>query len=126
VQARLERAELPDAAIQAAIEELSRSGYLDDARYARMFAQDRRELDSWGRERIARTLAGRGIERELIDAALEDEPADEARASALLRRRFPSPPEDLRDRERALGMLLRKGYDSEVAYSAVRSWAQTG
>ena len=41
------------------------------------------------------------------------------RALELLRRRFPTPPEDRRERERALGVLLRKGYESELALDAL-------
>jgi regulatory protein len=36
------------AAITATAAELSTQGYLDDARYAQRFAEDRRELDDWG------------------------------------------------------------------------------
>jgi hypothetical protein len=43
------------------------------------------------------------------------------RALALLRRRFPTPVGDRRERERALGVLLRKGYDSELALEAIAS-----
>jgi regulatory protein len=54
-----------------------------------------------------------------------DEPDSELdRALALLRRRFPDPPEDLRDRNRALGMLLRKGYEPELAYDALAAYAR--
>ncbi len=35
-------------------------GYLDDARFARMFVADKRELEQWGRERIRRGLLARG------------------------------------------------------------------
>jgi regulatory protein len=41
------------------------------------------------------------------------------RALALLRRRFPTPAGDRREHERALGMLLRKGYDSDLALDAI-------
>jgi SOS response regulatory protein OraA/RecX len=37
----------------------------------------------------------------------------------LLRRRFPDPPRERRERERALSMLLRKGYESELALDAL-------
>jgi regulatory protein len=128
VRARLERAELPAGEIEAAIAELVEFGYLDDARYARVFAQDKRALESWGADRIARTLAARGVERELIAAALDGwgGDADRVRAIELLRRRFESPPADLRACERALGVLIRKGYASEIAYEAVRAWAGAG
>jgi len=128
VRARLERAGLPDREVEAAIRELVELGCLDDARYARVFAQDKRTLESWGEERIARVLAERGVERELITAALSagGEAGDQDRAIELLQRRFGRPPADLRARERALGVLVRKGYESEIAYEAVREWARAG
>ena len=70
MRARLERAELPEAEIEAAIDELLEFGYLDDARYARVFTQDKRTLEAWGNERIARALASVGWSATLIDGAL--------------------------------------------------------
>jgi regulatory protein len=131
VRDRLERAELPEDEIVAAIDELVEFGYLDDARYARVFTQDKRMLEGWGNGRIERVLRERGVEREAIRAALADGEGttDELegqlqRAIDLLDRRFPSGPSDGRDRERAFGMLARKGYDSEIAGDAVREWAR--
>jgi regulatory protein len=104
------------------VQTLREQGYLDDARFARLFAADKRTLEGWGSDRIRRTLAGRGIDRDLIDAALAAGGAPDAereRALELLRRRFPTPPAERRDRDRALGFLLRKGYDSELALEAL-------
>ena len=126
VRARLERAELPAEEIESAVSELIELGYLDDARYARVFAEDKRNLDDWGSERIERVLRDRGVDRGLISAALTDAPSEEGeneRALALLHRRFPRPSEDPRERERALGVLIRKGYESEGAYAVVRAWS---
>ena len=39
-------------------------GYVDDARYAQRFAEDRRRLDAWGSERIERRLRELGVEHE--------------------------------------------------------------
>jgi hypothetical protein len=33
---------------------------------------------------------------------------------------MPQPPSTLQERDRALGLLLRKGYERELAYDAVR------
>ena len=56
---------------------------------------------------------------------LDAEPQSELdRAVAVLRRRFPDPPQDRRDRNRALGMLLRKGYESELALDALSAYAR--
>jgi regulatory protein len=140
VRARLERAEVAEDEIDAAIAELLEFGYLDDARYARVFTEDKRTLEAWGNERIARALRERGVERELIEMALVEAPAgggfgtdgatgpegdgELERAVALLGQRFPSGPAVERDRERAFGVLARKGYESETAADAVREWAR--
>ena len=109
---------------EAAIEGLVAQGYVDDARFARQFAEDRRRLDSWGGERIERRLRELGVGRADIAAALAvaDAGTGEVDAAvAFLRRRFPAPPETDRDRDRALGMLVRRGYDLELAYDAIRA-----
>jgi regulatory protein len=124
VRERLEAAEIEPDDVEEAIAELSRQGYLDDARYARRFAEDRRTIDAWGAERIERRLLAVGVDPALIAAALgERDAAEELEAAvAVLRRRFPQAPADDRDRDRALGILVRKGYDLELAYDAVRAY----
>ena len=123
VRGHLEAKEVEPAAIDEAIAELVEQRYLDDAQYAAVFAEDRRNLDAWGNDRIARRLAQLGVGREDIDAALAaQDPGSELDAAVeLLRRRFRVPPETDRERERALGMLVRKGYELELAYDAVRA-----
>ena len=116
-----------DAAIvDRSIRELRESGYLDDARFAQLFTQDKHELEQWGRERIKRALLAHGVEREVVDTVIEQGSVDGDldRALALLRRRFPSPPRERRERDRALGVLLRKGYDGELALDALASYAR--
>lgn len=112
----------PDT-IRDAVADLTRQGYLDDARYARRYAEDRRSLDDWGPERIERKLLAAGVDSEHIEAALAArDGADELEAAvALLRRRCHEVPSTDRERERALGLLVRKGYDLELAYDAVRA-----
>jgi regulatory protein len=131
VRAELERKGVSKRLREAAIQTVTEQGLLDDERFARLFVSDKRELEQWGSERIRRGLLARGIDRELADAALAETTLDEAgeaseldRALALLRRRFPHPPEDRRERERALGVLLRKGYESELALDALAAHAR--
>lgn len=105
--------------------ELLAGGFVDDARFAQRFAEDRRRLDAWGAERIDRRLRALGVAPEHIVAALaEQEPGDELDAAvALLRRRVPDAPTTPRERDRALGMLVRKGYELELAHDALRRYA---
>ena len=110
------------AEVEAAIERLVEAGALDDERFAARFAEDKRELRGWGPERIRGALAARGLESATIDAALEgDEPAGQLeRALELLERR--SEARSTRPRAgRALAYLARRGYESELAYEAVRA-----
>jgi regulatory protein len=111
--------------IEQAIGVLATQGHLDDARFARRFAEDRRSLDHWGAERIERRLAAAGVPADLISAALgaRDAGSELEAALTLLRRRFPAPPRGDRQRDRALGVLVRKGYDRELAYDAIRAYA---
>lgn len=117
--------EIGEPEADAAIAELARMGYLDDARYARTFAEDRRNLDGWGGARIERRLLALGVDPEHVAAALgERDSAGELEAALeLLRRRFRDEvPSSERERERALGMLVRKGYELELAYDAIRAF----
>jgi regulatory protein len=124
--------EIDEASIAEVIDELAREGSLDDARFARLFVQDKRELEQWGTDRIRRALLARGINGELVEAALATGDGDANGASELdralgvLRHRFPTPPQGRRERERALGVLLRKGYEPELALDALYTHARGG
>ncbi|HSI79979.1 MAG TPA: RecX family transcriptional regulator [Solirubrobacterales bacterium] len=111
-----ERPEVDDA-----IGRLAEAGALDDERFARRFAEDKRELRGWGPERIREALEARGLAPELVAGALAAEGPDDQldRALELLERRG-EPAGDEAGRARALAYLVRRGYDSEVAYAAVR------
>jgi regulatory protein len=124
VRRHLERKRVEPVGIDAAIAELERMDYLDDARFARRFADDRRRLDAWGADRIERRLCALGIEPETAaTAAAAEEGHDELAAAVdLLRRRIRRPPQSDRDRDRALGLLARRGYEVELAYDAVRAF----
>lgn len=127
VRRHLERRRVEPETIDAAIAELQRLDYLDDARFAQRFAEDRRRLDDWGPERIERKLRAAGVDAAHVQAALAARPAGAELDAAvgLLARRFPSAPADDRERERALGLLARKGYDIELAYDAVRAFERS-
>jgi regulatory protein len=127
MRAHLQGKGIDERDTERAIQALAEQGHLDDARFARLFVQDKRELDEWGADRIRQALRARGVDPDVAGDALAEHAREHEgdsggeidRALALLRRRFPSPNGDRRDRERALGVLLRKGYDSELALEAV-------
>jgi regulatory protein len=103
------------------IDRLIASEVLDDARYARRYAEDKRQLKRWGSERIRAALLDRGISPTDVEEALSDAGGEEEieQAVELLRDRGATLEAAL-ERQRALAMLIRRGYDSEVAYEAIR------
>jgi regulatory protein len=112
-----ERAEIEDA-----VDRLVSSGAVDDERFAAEFAADKRELRGWGPDRIREALYERGLDPALIEAAVSAESGAQQhdRAIELLERRS-EPVFDERSRAKALAFLARRGYDSDLAYDAVRA-----
>ena len=128
LRAFLERKRVGPHAIDAVVAELSAAGVLDDARYAHQFAEDKRTLERWGSGRIARDLRRRGIEPHLVEeVTVSQGHADElASAVLLLDERLPGPLCDDSARDKAWRMLVRRGYEAEIAYEAVRARERQG
>jgi regulatory protein len=121
----LEGKRIEPSAIDEALSHLQQEGYLNDARFAQQFADEKRLLEEWGADRIERRLLALGVPAEHIRSALEvrDRDGELEAAAALLRRRFPLLGDDPRERRRAYGVLVRKGYDQELAWDAIRAHA---
>ena len=108
--------------IDEVVADLSESGILDDGRYAERFTEDRRALMGWGPDRIEQDLTRRGIARDLIESALAQRSREDELEAAcgILTERFGVLADD-RERNRAWQLLVRRGYDAELAYDAVRA-----
>ena len=112
--------DLDAADVAEALERLIAIGELDDERFAHRYAEDKRELRGWGPDRIRETLVERGIDRSLAErAATESHSQQTERAARLLLGRGAYLGDD-GGRRRALSYLARRGYESDVAYAAVR------
>lgn len=126
LRSHLERKRVEPELIEVVVEELRGSGLLDDASFAQRFAEDKQTLERWGRERIERDLARRGVPGPLIEAALVDRDSSRELEEALrlLEERVPEAPAGDRERDRVWRMLVRRGYSPELAYDAVRAHAR--
>ncbi|UJA20133.1 RecX family transcriptional regulator [Thermoleophilia bacterium SCSIO 60948] len=109
-----------EAALEDAVARLIEIGALDDARYARLFAEDKRELEGWGPERIVATLVDHGVARSVIDRSVELEDREDQleRAAGLLASRGDLDTDA--GRRRALSFLARRGFEAELCYDAIR------
>jgi regulatory protein len=132
VARRLRREAFGSETIAQTLALLHDEGAVDDRRFARLFTEDKRALEGWGSERIRRALIQRGVDSEMVAAVVDaggGEPgssskSERERALAVLRSRFPEPPRTRRDRDRALGVLLRKGYEPELAVEVLCAYSR--
>ena len=115
---------LDAAAIDDVTDDFCRRGYLDDTVLAEMLVTAGVERKGQGRVALSRALAQRGIPREVIQAALDELPDDDAeRALEFARTKARSmsrldPDTALR---RLLGQLSRRGYGGSVATNAAKT-----
>ncbi|MGM7677991.1 regulatory protein RecX [Microbacterium sp. A94] len=116
--------ELNSAQIDDVIDDFCRRGYLDDAALAEQLVASGIERKGQGRIALSRSLAQRGLRRDVIDAALGELPDDDAeralefartKARSLSRLDFETA---LR---RLVGQLARRGYGGSVAMTAART-----
>jgi len=127
VSARLERDDIPAAIISEVVAQMVGDGYLSDQRFAALYAEDRRAIDGWGNERIITNLREAGISAAIIESVVgsRDHADQVGDAIRVLDQRIGVKPSDERERERALGMLARRGYSLEIAYDAVRAFERS-
>lgn len=113
--------EYDEAEIDRVLDYLIENLAVNDARYANEFTADKRQLSGWGRDRIEANLIRRGIPGELISTALDQDDGESEvdRATRVLIDRQ-APLSDPKDRQRAMGLLVRRGFSAEDAYAAIR------
>jgi regulatory protein len=122
--AALERRGVPAAAAQTVLGRLSDVGLVDDRAFAEAWVSSRHLGRGLGRRALSAELRLRGVDDEMIAAAVGGlRPEDErATARALVDRRLSAtaalaPEARLR---RLVGMLMRKGYSSGLAVAVAR------
>ncbi|WP_024303304.1 recombination regulator RecX [Pseudogulbenkiania sp. MAI-1] len=97
--------------LAALLDELAASGWQSDSRFAEQFADVKGR--KYGSRRIAQALREKGLDREAIHAALEQQD-DEAVARALWQRKFGTPPASPQDRARQMRFLATRGFPMDV------------
>ncbi len=123
-RAFLRERDLSVDAVEGIIEGMLRHGYLDDARLAEQLIHAATTRKGQGRRAISQALSQRGIPRDVVDAALETLPDDDADRALEYARQKARTMRDL-DRETALrrlsGQLARRGYGGQSLEAARRA-----
>lgn len=119
---KLETGGYPAECIEEAISYVKRFHYLDDARYAQNYVRYKGEKMS--RMQIKQKLSAKGISREIIDLALEEQyQGDEtSQIQKLLEKRGYSRENcEQKEFQRTYQFLMRRGFRSSDVLSAMKS-----
>lgn len=121
----LRRRRVPDDAAAAVLERLDGVGLVDDAAFAASWVDRQVRTRGLSRRALATELRRKGV---AADAAAEavavvSDDDERRRAAELVARKLPSVRALDRQKQvnRLVGMLARKGYGGDVAYSVVRA-----
>lgn len=92
---------------------LKDNGYVDDARYATAFAREKSSLSGWGPVKIRFALNAKGVDRQVIDAALGeiDEERAESRLEKLLQTKWKALQGDPQAKLKLIKFALGRGYE---------------
>ena len=106
------------------IEALIELGYINDTDYAERYTKDAINLKKHGINRIKRDLKQKGIDNEIIDQTITELDIDN---SEILARLVEQKAErldlkDIKQKNRLIGFLIRRGYKYDEIFSAIREY----
>lgn len=119
---KLRERDADPAEVEAALDKLAGQGFQDDDRFAGAWARTRAAA-GYGPQRIRMELGQHGIRGDAQDRALDSceiDWADSAR-DLVARRYTDAALADPATRRKALGLLLRRGFDQGMAFAAIDS-----
>ena len=106
-------------AVAGILDSQKKDGHVDDSRYASAFARDKSSIAGWGNIKIRHALAAKGVERDVVEAALKEidpEKAD-SRLEKLAANRYKALKDDPQCRLKMLRYLLGRGYSYDEVSS---------
>ncbi|GGM48219.1 regulatory protein RecX [Microbacterium saperdae] len=115
---------LDGAQIDDVLDDFTRRGYLDDAALASQLVESGSQRKGQGRVALSRALAQRGIPRDVVNAALDELPDDDAERAldfARTKARSLSRLDAETALRRLVGQLSRRGYNGSVAMTAAKT-----
>ncbi len=89
--------------------------FVDDARYAAAFAREKARLSGWGPAKISFALTGKGISKDVIQAAVTAVDPDEAdsRMVSVLEAKYRALKGDPQEKFKLIKFGLTRGYEYE-------------
>jgi regulatory protein len=125
LEGQLTKRGYPDDVSATVLDRLTQVGLVDDADFAEQWVRSRRMNAGKGKRALAAELRTKGVDNEVIAAALAeiDAGAERERAEQLvrdkLRREKLNDDDDAKVARRLVGMLARRGYSQSMAFDVV-------
>jgi regulatory protein len=124
LEGQLAKRGYPDDVSTQVLDRLAEVGLIDDAGFAEQWVRSRRMHAGKGKRALAAELRNKGVDNEVIGAALADidAAAERQRAEQLVRgklRRERLGEDDTKVMRRLVGMLARRGYSQSMALDVV-------
>ena len=112
---KLERKGWPADAVPVVVQDLADAGLQSDERFAEVYIRSRADK-AYGPLRIRAELAERGVDRALVNRAMDEAEIDWlAQAAQWYGRRYDDvPAQDLKEKSRRQQALARRGFDHSV------------
>ena len=115
VRQKLSEWKVPAAKVDAIIQHLKENGFLDDARFARIFAGSKFRHNKWGRVKIRYELKRRNIPEAIISGAMEvigdEEYVKTIRELILKKQQEIKEGKNLNIREKIITFVIGKGFE---------------
>jgi regulatory protein len=126
LEGQLAKRGYPDDVTARVLDRLAQVGLVDDVDFAQQWVQSRRVNAGKGKRALAAELRTKGVDDDVITAALAgiDTGAERERAEQLvrdkLRREKLGDDDDTKVARRLVGMLARRGYSQTMAFDVVK------
>jgi len=127
LEGQLAKRGYPEEVSQRVLDRLAQVGLVNDEDFAEQWVRSRRVNTGKGKRALAAELRNKGVDNDVITAALADidAGAERERAEQLvrdkLRRERLADRDDIKVTRRLVGMLARRGYSQSMALDVVTS-----
>lgn len=118
---KLRQSGYPEVCVEDAVSYVKQYHYIDDLKYARTYVRCQQQKKS--RRRLCMDLMQKGVARELIERALEEEFVSDEREKIeklLEKRHYDSSCTDRKEQQRMYQFLMRRGYRSGDILAVMR------
>ena len=122
----LQRKEYDEQVVEVVVRRLHERGYLDDEAFARFWVDNRNRFRPRGAQALRHELRQKGVERDTIDATLEEQDEDSAAwAAAEARMGRWADLDKFEFEQKLMAFLARRGFRFDVCRrTAAQAWSQ--